>query len=174
MTAHADAVNLARRLSSRQENDLLQTNLYGKFHPMKISQKSLIRLMPTLDASECSSCLLFMGLFVHGPDLNGLLNVYWGCHVCINGVSVSFPKSESFIIENGIDVKRTLVSFTTKWQFLPLLAPTCFHTLVGCLSVAGNHGARHVMVILSRTVAHDCLFSPNSADPTQLSLVFAL
>eukprot|EP00544_Gedaniella_sp_CCMP2646_P003234 CAMPEP_0202506988 /NCGR_PEP_ID=MMETSP1361-20130828/51484_1 /ASSEMBLY_ACC=CAM_ASM_000849 /TAXON_ID=210615 /ORGANISM="Staurosira complex sp., Strain CCMP2646" /LENGTH=127 /DNA_ID=CAMNT_0049141079 /DNA_START=548 /DNA_END=931 /DNA_ORIENTATION=- len=29
MTAHADAVNLARRLSSRQENDLLQTNLYA-------------------------------------------------------------------------------------------------------------------------------------------------
>jgi hypothetical protein len=26
--------------------------------------------------------------------------------VSLNGVSVSFPKSESFIIENGIDVKR--------------------------------------------------------------------
>lgn len=31
MSVHADAVNLARRLSNRAENDLLQESLYGKF-----------------------------------------------------------------------------------------------------------------------------------------------
>jgi len=37
MTAHADAVNLARRLSSRAENDLLQENLYGTFLLFKMT-----------------------------------------------------------------------------------------------------------------------------------------
>lgn len=63
MTAHADAVNLARRLSSRQENDLLQTNLYGKFRSLKkekVSQNSL----DTIDANiGCIGMLLVFAFY---------------------------------------------------------------------------------------------------------------
>jgi hypothetical protein len=63
MTAHADAVNLARRLSSRQENDLLQTNLYGKFRSLKkekVSQNSL----NTIDANiGCIGMLLVFAFY---------------------------------------------------------------------------------------------------------------
>lgn len=51
MTAHADAVNLARRLSSRAENDLLQENLYGTFVRVKLSKEKRRAQVFTIDAS---------------------------------------------------------------------------------------------------------------------------
>ena len=62
MTAHADAVNLARRLSSRQENDLLQTSLYGTLFALKIRKNRKNRQHDSCQCVDASECLLVVAL----------------------------------------------------------------------------------------------------------------
>jgi hypothetical protein len=52
-----------------------------------------------------------MGWFVHGRDLNGLVNVYWGFRVSLNWVSVSFPNVKRGIFHHIVAISSLACSY---------------------------------------------------------------